>query len=173
MFTTVQDYVRDVTVGPDGLVYAAVGGKQNSAYAFDPTTGKQKWRQHANGDVQAVKYSNGYVLRLPRRLHDQRRAQLHAADPGRRPADRRPQPGLHARVRRLPGVLTIDADGTYLAVGGYFGRMGGTSVNGLSIHPSSRASRSVGRAVLRPVPVAMMTAAALAATAIACTPPSS
>ena len=37
----------------------------------------------------------------------------------------------------------------------------------------SRASRTVGRAVLRPVPVAMMTAACLAATAVACTPPSS
>jgi hypothetical protein len=34
-----------------------------------------------------------------------------------------------------PGVLTIDADGDYLAVGGYFGRMGGQALNGLSIHP--------------------------------------
>ena len=136
VFTTVQDYVRDVTVGPDGLVYAAVGGKQNSAYAFDPTTGKQKWRQHANGDVQAVKYSNGYVFFG---FHDgftingvrSYTLRILAANPQTGALN----PGFMPESGAYPGVLTIDADGTYLAVGGYFGRMGGTSVNGLSIHP--------------------------------------
>ena len=135
-FTTVQDYVRDVTVGPDGTVYVAAGGKQNSAYAFDPTTGKQKWRQHANGDVQAVKYSNGYVFFG---FHDgftingvrSYTLRILAANPQTGALN----PGFMPESGAYPGVLTIDADGTYLAVGGYFGRMGGTSVSGLSIHP--------------------------------------
>jgi hypothetical protein len=136
VFTAVQDYVRDVTVGPDGLVYAAVGGKQNSAYAFDPTTGKQKWREHANGDVQAVKYSNGYVFFG---FHDgftingvrSFTLRILAANPQTGAL----APGFMPESGAYPGVLTIDADGSYLAVGGYFGRMGGESVHGLSIHP--------------------------------------
>ena len=134
-FTTVQDYVRDVTVGPDGLVYAAVGGKQNSAYAS--TDDRQaEWRQHANGDVQAVKYSNGYVFFG---FHDgftingvrNYTLRILAANPQTGVLN----PGFMPESGALPGVLTIDADGTYLAVGGYFGHMGGKSVNGLSIHP--------------------------------------
>ena len=136
IFTTVQEYVRDVTVGPDGLVYAAVGGKKNSAFAFDPTTGKQRWRQRANGDVQAVKYSNGYVFFG---FHDgftingvrSYTLRILAANPQTGALN----PGFMPESGAYPGVLTIDADGTYLAVGGYFGRMGGASVNGLSIHP--------------------------------------
>jgi outer membrane protein assembly factor BamB len=136
VFTTVQDYVRDVTVGPDGVVYAAVGGKQNSAYAFDPTTGKQKWRQHANGDVQAVKYSNGYVFFG---FHDgftingvrSYTLRILAANPqtGTLASTFMPESGAY------PGVLTIDADGTYLAAAGYFGRMGSQSAHGLAIFP--------------------------------------
>jgi outer membrane protein assembly factor BamB len=136
VFSTVQDYVRDVTVGPDGLVYAAVGGKQNSAYAFDPTTGRQKWREHANGDVQAVKYSNGFVFFG---FHDgftingvrSYTLRILAANPQTGVLN----PGFMPESGAYPGVLTIDADGSYLAAGGYFGRMGGESVHGLSIHP--------------------------------------
>ena len=136
MFTPVQEYVRDVTVGPDGLVYAAVGGKMNSAFALDPTTGKQKWRQRANGDVQAVKYSNGYVFFG---FHDgftingvrSYTLRILAANP----QTGRPRPGLHARVRRLPGCADHRRGRHVPGRRWYFGRMGGTSVNGLSIHP--------------------------------------
>lgn len=136
-FTTVQDYVRDLTVGPDGLVYAAVGGKMNSAFAFDPITGKQKWRQKANGDVQAVKYSNGYVFFG---FHDgftisgvrSYTLRILAANPQTGALN----PGFMPESGAYPGVLTIDADGSYLAAGGYFGRMGGAGgVKSLAIFP--------------------------------------
>ena len=137
VFTTVQDYVRDVTVGPDGLVYARGGRQAEQRLRLRPDDGQAevapaRQRRRAGRQVQ----QRLRLLRLPRRLHDQRRAQLHAADPGGQPADRRAlNPGFMPESGAYPGVLTIDADGTYLAVGGYFGRMGGTSVNGLSIHP--------------------------------------
>ena len=62
VFSNLNDFVRDVTVGPDGTVYVAAGGGMNSAIAFDPNNGRQRWRQRADGDVQAVKYSNGYLF---------------------------------------------------------------------------------------------------------------
>ena len=131
-FPSIPDYVRDVTVGPDGMVYAAVGGKFNSAVGLDPITGKQKWRQHADGDVQAVKYSNGYVYFG---FHDG-----FGGDPTKRllaanPATGVLNPAFAPESGAYPGVLTIDADGEYLVVGGLFHRMGGrATVNGLSIH---------------------------------------
>jgi len=136
VFSPVQEYVRDVTVGPDGVVYAAVGGKMNSAFALDPNNGKQKWRDHANGDVQAVKYSNGFLFFG---FHDgytingvrSFTLRILAANPQTGAL----APGFQPESGAYPGVLTIDADGSYLAVAGYFNRMGGESVHGLSIHP--------------------------------------
>jgi outer membrane protein assembly factor BamB len=133
-FSNVKDYVRDVTVSPDGkLVYAAVGGGMNSVVAMDTKSGKQKWRQHADGDVQAVKYSNGYVYFG---FHDgfggDTAKRILAANPqtGALNAGFAPESGAY------PGVLSIDADGSFLAVGGYFNRMGGRgTVAGVSIHP--------------------------------------
>jgi outer membrane protein assembly factor BamB len=131
-FSTLNDYIRDVDVGPDGTVYVAAGGKMNSAIALDPGTGRQRWRQRADGDVQAVKYSNGYLFFG---FHDgfggnnSLRLLAAAAASGNLVPNFMPVSGSH------PGVLTIDADGTFLAAGGLFGRMGGRSVTGLSIHP--------------------------------------
>ena len=135
-FTAIADYVRDVTVGPDGVVYIAAGGKMNSAIALDPASGRQRWRQKANGDVQAVKYSNGYLFFG---FHDgftinrvrSTTLRILAANP----ATGALVPGFMPESGSYPGVLTIDADGTSMAVGGYFGRMGGVSTSGLSIHP--------------------------------------
>jgi outer membrane protein assembly factor BamB len=131
-FSTLNDYIRDVTVGPDGVVYVAAGGKMNSAIALDPNTGRQRWRQRADGDVQAVKESNGYVFFG---FHDgfggNNSLRIAAADAGSGNIvpNFLPVSGSH------PGVLTIDADGTFLVAGGLFGRMGGRAVQGLSIHP--------------------------------------
>jgi outer membrane protein assembly factor BamB len=131
-FSVLGAYVRDVTVGPDGMIYVAVGGGMNSAFALDPSNGRQRWRQRADGDVQAVKFSNGFVFFG---FHDgfggDNSLRILAANPatGALVPSFMPVSGSH------PGVLTIDADGDYLAVGGLFGRMGGRSVTGLSIHP--------------------------------------
>ena len=94
-FSLLSDYIRDVTVGPDGTIYVAAGGKMNSAIAINPATGRQRWRQRADGDVQAVKYSNGYLFFG---FHDGFGGEQLAADPGRRPGQRRPGPELHARL---------------------------------------------------------------------------
>ena len=105
----------------------------NSAIALDPGAGRQRWRQRADGDVQAVKYSNGYLFFG---FHDGFGGNTSLADPGRRSRQRGPGVRTSAPLSgSYPGVLTIDADGTFLAVGGLFGRMGGRQVNGLSIHP--------------------------------------
>jgi outer membrane protein assembly factor BamB len=135
-FSLLNDYIRDVTVGPDGTVYVAAGGQMNSAIAINPSTGRQQWRQRAEGDVQAVKYSNGYLFFG---FHDgftingtrSFTLRLLAADPatGDLVASFTPESCCY------PGVLTIDADGTFLAVGGLYARMGGRSVHGVSIHP--------------------------------------
>ena len=131
-FSVLNDYIRDVTVGPDGMVYVAAGGGMNSAIALDPNTGRQRWRQRADGDVQAVKYSNGYLFFG---FHDgfqgNTSLRILAADPANGDLD----PNFMPASGAYPGVLTIDADGTFLAVGGLFGRMGGRQLQGLSIHP--------------------------------------
>jgi hypothetical protein len=131
-FSLINDYLRDVTVGPDGTVYVAAGGQMNSAIAIDPNTGRQRWRQRADGDVQAVKLSNGYLFFG---FHDgfegNTSLRILAADPATGDLD----PDFAPLSGSYPGVLSIDADGTFLAVGGLFGRMGGRQVNGLSIHP--------------------------------------
>ena len=135
-FSLLSDYLRDVTVGPDGTIYVAAGGKMNSAIAINPDTGRQRWRQRAEGDVQAVKVSNGYVFFG---FHDgftingvrSYTLRILAANPDTGELD----PGFVPESCCYPGVLTIDADGTFLAVGGLYGRMGGRATNGVSIHP--------------------------------------
>jgi outer membrane protein assembly factor BamB len=119
-------------VGPDGIVYVAAGGGMNSAIALDPGSGRQVWRHRADGDVQAVKESNGYLFFG---FHDgfggDNSLRLLAVDTsnGNLVQSFMPVSGSH------PGVMTIDADGTFLVAGGLFGRMGGRAVKGLSIHP--------------------------------------
>jgi hypothetical protein len=57
-------YVWDVAVAGavhGDAVYAAVAGPGGRLVAYDGTTGAQKWRVFANGDVQAVAYADGYV----------------------------------------------------------------------------------------------------------------
>jgi outer membrane protein assembly factor BamB len=131
-FSSIPARVRDVTVKDDGsAVYAAVGGKYNSAVQLDPVTGKQAWRVHVDGDTQAVISSNGYVYMG---FHDGYQGdnvlRLLAVDP--RTGD--VNPSFMPSSGSYPGVLTLDADGRHLVAGGLFPEMGGVSVKGLSIH---------------------------------------
>jgi hypothetical protein len=125
--------VTGAAQGPDfSTINVAAGGGMNSAIALDPITGRQRWRHRADGDVQAVKESSGYLFFG---FHDgfggNNTLRILAVDTsnGNLVQNFMPVSGSH------PGVLTIDADGTFLAVGGLFGRMGGRAVQGLSIHP--------------------------------------
>ena len=95
--------------------------------------------------MQAVKYSNGYVFFG---FHDgftingvrSYTLRILAANPPTGALD----PGFMPESGAYPGVLTIDADGTFLAVGGFFGRMGGPSAQRALDPPMSRASTREG-----------------------------
>ena len=90
------------------------------------------WTQRANGDVQAVKYSNG---NLYFGFHDGFNGnvtlRLLAADAVTGNLEQAFQPVSGG----YPGTLALAADGNYLVVGGKFPRMGAIRVKGLSIHP--------------------------------------
>jgi hypothetical protein len=133
-FPSIPAHARDVTVKDDGThVYAAVGGKYNSAVDLDASTGKQLWRVHVDGDTQAVVSSNGYVYMG---FHDGYQGnnflRLLAVDPTSGDVNQSFMPLSSS----YPGVLTLDADGRYLVAGGLFASMGGVAVKGLSIHPA-------------------------------------
>jgi hypothetical protein len=141
-FKQATDMILDVSVKSDGTkVYGAGGGGLNSAVSWDATTGKRNWATRANGDTQAVQYSNGFVYMG---FHDGFGGCDLPTDPGCRlrllaldPANGQPSPSFMPQSLSYPGVFCLDADGKRLVAGGYFAEMGGLGVKGLSIHPAS------------------------------------
>jgi hypothetical protein len=134
IFSKIPAKVRDVTVKDDGTaVYAAVGGKYNSAVQLDPNTGKEEWRVHVDGDTQAIVSSNGFVYMG---FHDGYQGintlRLLAVDPTNGQVD----PAFMPQSGSYPGVLSLDADGKHLVASGLFPDMGGVGVKGLSIQPA-------------------------------------
>ena len=133
-FAQVGDVILDISVSDDGSrVFAAGGGGFNSAAAWDAATGGQPvWVQRANGDVQAVKYSNGNVyFGFHDGFNGNVRLRLMAADAGTGNIEQVFQPVSGG----VPGPVALDADGGYLVVGGKFPRMGAIRVKGLAINP--------------------------------------
>jgi hypothetical protein len=53
--------VWDIVVGPDGTVYAGMGGKGGGHAIALASNGGLKWQVYADGDVQAIAYLNGVV----------------------------------------------------------------------------------------------------------------
>jgi hypothetical protein len=130
-FTSVGDVILSVSPSDDGSqVFAAGGGKFNSAAAWSAATGKRQWSIKADGDMQAIKYSRGNVYFG---FHDgylgNTKLRLLAADPSGTL-----EPGFQPTSGGYPGVLAIAADGTTLAVAGKFPSMGGVNVKGVSVH---------------------------------------
>jgi hypothetical protein len=110
------------------------GGTQyNIAVQWNVNTGNDEWAVRADGDTQAVVYSNGYVYQG---FHDgfggDTTQRVHAIDPatGQVVAGFRPASSSH------PGVWTLEGNGKYLVAGGYFANMGGVPVKGLAIFPA-------------------------------------
>jgi hypothetical protein len=133
VFDQAGDVILDISVSDDGSrVFGAGGGGFNSAAAWNATGGRPVWTVRANGDVQAVRYSNG---NLYFGFHDgyngNTRLRLLAADAGTGTVEQAFQPISGG----TPGPVALDADGSYLVVGGRFPRMGAIRVKGLSIHP--------------------------------------
>ena len=141
-FKQVSDIILDLSVRSDGSkVYGAAGGGYNSAVSWTASSGKRDWAVRANGDTQAVQYSNGYVYMG---FHDGFGGCDLPTDPGCRlrllaldPANGSVSPSFMPQSLSYPGVYCLDADGKRLVAGGYFAEMGGLGVKGLSIHPAA------------------------------------
>jgi hypothetical protein len=89
----------------------------------------------ANGDVQAVKYSEGNVYFGFHDGYDNvTTRRLLAADPFSTPPGNVLIPNFDPVSGGVQGVLALDADGTYLVAVGKFPKMGGFNVKGVSIH---------------------------------------
>jgi hypothetical protein len=133
-FAQVNEKVEDLEVSPDGThVYAGV--KFNSAVDWSPTTGKRTVLQRADGDVQAVAYSNGYLyMGFHDGFQNDVTLRLLALDPRSTPPGA-VVPSFQPASNSFPGVFTLDANGDYLVAGGYFSTMGGVGVRGLAIFP--------------------------------------
>jgi hypothetical protein len=133
VFRQVGDVILDISVSPDGSrVFGAGGGGFNSAAAWNPLSGQRLWVQRANGDVQAVKYSNGNVyFGFHDGFNGNSTLRLLAVDAASGNLEQVFQPISGG----TPGTVALEADGSYLVVGGKFPRMGAIRVKGLSIHP--------------------------------------
>jgi hypothetical protein len=140
-FDRVNDKVEDLDISRDGNhVYA--GTQFNSAVDWDPTNGNRTILQRAEGDVQAVQYSNGYLyigfhdgfVWPPGSGQINTTLRLLALDPdnGYAVVD-----SFMPVSNGYPGVFTLDANGSYLVAGGWFATMGGVAVNGVAIFPRS------------------------------------
>ena len=62
IFSRVGDVILDLSVSSDGAsVFGAGGGGFNSAAGWSVTTGQRRFAVRADGDTQAVQYSNSHV----------------------------------------------------------------------------------------------------------------
>jgi hypothetical protein len=112
----------------DTTVYAAVGGSANSLYAWDATTGSQKWRKTSDGDFQAVAVSRGIVYAGGHfnNVEGELRRKLVAVDADTGALRRDWSPKLPHTTATWYGVVALStyAD-TRLAVGGDFDNISG------------------------------------------------
>ena len=131
--------ILDLSVSSDGAsVFGAGGGGFNSAAGWSATTGQRRFAIRADGDTQAVQYSNSHVYMG---FHDgitlngirSYTLRVLALDP----STGVPDPGFMPQSNSYPGVYCLDADGRYLVAGGYFSNMGGVGVKGLAIFPKA------------------------------------
>ena len=138
-FAKVGDVILDLSVSSDGsFVYGAGGGGFNSAAGWSTSTGQRKFAIRADGDTQAVQYSNSHVYMG---FHDgitlngvrSYTLRVLALDP----STGVPDPDFMPESNSYPGVYCLDADGRYLVAGGYFSNMGGVGVKGLAIFPKA------------------------------------
>ena len=138
-FSRVNDVIMDLSVRSDGAdLYGGGGGGLNSAVDWDTTTGARVWSVRADGDTQAVQYSNGYLYSG---FHDgfggNTNIRLLALDPDSGAVDATFQPVMTA----YPGVYALAADGHHLVAAGYFPSVAAdatsppVNVKGLAVFP--------------------------------------
>ena len=132
-FQQVGDLILDISVSDDGaMVFGAAGGGFNSAAAWDAVTGRRVWTQRANGDVQAVRYSNGNVYFG---FHDgfggNVKLRLLAADAATGKSSRSFSRSRAVCPARSPSTPTAPTWSSEASSHG----MGAIKVKGLSVHP--------------------------------------
>jgi hypothetical protein len=139
IFSRANDVIMDLSVRSNGVdLYGGGGGGLNSAVDWDAVSGVRKWSVRADGDTQAVQYSNGYVYSG---FHDgfggNTNIRLLALDPDNGTVDPTFQPVMSA----YPGVYALAADGNHLVAGGYFPTVAAdatsapVNVRGLAVFP--------------------------------------
>ena len=133
--------VLDLDVDPDGTrVYAALGGTPgdgNRTVAWNASSGTRLWRQEADGDNQAVEYTNGEVYYgFHEGFGGNPLRHILGSDAATGAIDPNFQPDLNS----FWGVWSIDATGGTLAVGGEFTTFDGVSVQGIALLPSLSAA---------------------------------
>ena len=134
-FARVGDVILDLSVSSDGAsVFGAGGGGFNSAAGWSATTGQRRFAVRADGDTQAVQYSNSHVYMG---FHDGFMGDISLRLLALAPTDGAVDPTFHPSSNSYPGVYCLDADGRYLVAGGYFSNMGGVGVKGLAIFPKA------------------------------------
>ena len=132
-FKQVNDLVEDLAVSPDGShLYA--GTRFNSAVDWDTANGNREWLARADGDMQAVVYSNHMVYGG---FHDGFESNISLRLLALDPDDGVPDATFRPASNGYPGVYCLDANGAYLVAGGYFSTMGGVGVEGLAIFPKA------------------------------------
>ena len=135
IFSRVGDVILDLSVSSDGAsVFGAGGGGFNSAAGWSATTGQRRFAVRADGDTQAVQYSNSHVYMG---FHDGFAGDISLRLLALAPTDGAVDPTFHPSSNSYPGVYCLDADGRYLVAGGYFSNMGGVGVKGLAIFPKA------------------------------------
>jgi hypothetical protein len=122
-YNQLNDLVLDITTGNAGQgeqVFIAGGGGY-----------KMRWRQRADGDVQAIRFANNNAYFG---FHDgfggNNTLRLLAADA----LSGALVDGFAPASSGSTGVMAIDVSGNYLVSAGKFPRMGGVAVRGVSVH---------------------------------------
>ena len=127
----------DLDVDPDGArVYAALGGTPgagNRTDAWNANTGVRLWRNEADGDNQAIEYTNGEVyFGFHEGFDGNPLRHILGADAVSGVID----PNFQPNVNSFWGVWSIDAGNGTLAVGGEFTNFDGVAVQGVALLPS-------------------------------------
>ncbi len=117
-------------VSPDGAsLYGALGDGGNRVVAWNTTSGSQRWRQKAMGDVQAVSYESGNVYwGFHEGFEDDLTLRLLASD-----ADTGALENFSPTINTFYGVWAIDSSATAVVAGGTFTTVQGIATRGLAI----------------------------------------
>ena len=135
LVATSTPYLIDLDISPSGdRIFAGLGGFENQAVSWSTVTGRRQWGRQVDGDMQAVKYSNGNVY-----------AGFHEGDLGDatiRSLAIDANTGVSEPVWHIPmdsffGVWDIDASPDGLVFGGEFANVNGVATQGVAIMPKA------------------------------------